>query len=71
MKTLIALVSLAALVAFIVTSFSFVASVSLFFAAGFLALMAADYRRAFHPFALYATDGTSALPRHERFGLAA
>jgi hypothetical protein len=71
MKTLTALISLAALVAFIVTSFSFVASVSTFFAAGFLALMAADYRRAFRPLAAYATAGTSALPRRERLGLAA
>ncbi len=71
MKTISTLAAIAALVAFVLVQFSFVTSVSVLFAAGLLALTAADYRRAFRPLAVSATGGTAARVSRERLGLAA
>jgi hypothetical protein len=71
MKTIPALVLIAAFVAFVLVEFSFVTSVSVLFAVGLLALTVADYTRTYRPLALSATGGkVPALPG-ERFGLAA
>jgi hypothetical protein len=67
MKTLLALLAIAAVFGFVVTAFNFQVTVSLLFVAGFALIVIADYRRATRPLSLTA----QALARTERLGLAA
>jgi hypothetical protein len=71
MKTIPALATIAAFVAFVLVEFSFVTSVSVLFAVGLLALTVADYTRTYRSLASSATTGKVAALNRERFGLAA
>jgi hypothetical protein len=71
MKTLLALISIAALVAFALFQFSFEISVSLLFASGFAAIVISDYARPVRSLRPAPAVETAALRRKERLGLAA
>ncbi|MEO5958464.1 MAG: hypothetical protein ABIZ49_00225, partial [Opitutaceae bacterium] len=71
MKTLLALASIAASVAFVLFQFSFEISVSLLFAAGFAAIVISDYTRPVRSLVAAPAAEAVALRRKERFGLAA
>lgn len=67
MKIAATLALIAAFIAFVVSQFSFQVSVSLLFAAGFVAIVAADYGRVIRPLT---SSRTFAAARAERLPLA-
>jgi hypothetical protein len=71
MKTLLALTSVAALVAFVLFQFSFEISVSLLFATGFAAIVISDYTRPVRSLVPASAVKAGAARRKERLGLAA
>lgn len=70
MKTMLISTFLAAPAAFVLSPDNFDSLVSLFFGAGLVAIVIADYARAYRPLRTAAPVGVAAQ-RSERFGLAA
>ena len=71
MKSLAALGFIAALSAFVLLPFEFVTAGSILFAAGLAGIAIADYSRGFRSLRVAATGSARAVPRTERFRLAA